>query len=265
VDRLESAFTLTRAQLQALVARVTSAAGAAEAAIFQAQLLMLDDRLLLGRICAAIRGGCDEETAVENAIESLAGEFDRLTDPRLKERAADLRDVGRRIVSNLQGGQSPDLTESGIPFVRSIGPSEIASLDCSGTPGVVVETGTAACHAAILARAMGIAAVMGVEGAHSAATPGETVIVDGSRGEVVLGPDERLLESYRRHAARTSETRRTLTVLKDAPAVTLDGFRVELAANLAGPQGLEAALAAGAESIGLLRTELLFADRSAMP
>jgi phosphoenolpyruvate-protein phosphotransferase (PTS system enzyme I) len=264
-EQLESAIRRARAQLQSLVERITAAAGPEEAAIFRAHLLMLDDPLLLNSVQAGIRGGHDAGSAVESAIESLAREFDRLTDPRLKERAADLRDVGRRILANLRGEQSVDLPESGVLFSRSISPSEIGLLNCDANPGVVAETGTASCHAAILARALGIAAIMGVEGALSAATPGETVIADGSQGEVILGPDESVVEEYRRRAARASENYQRLAALRDAPAVTLDGFRVELAANMSGSDGVEAAFAAGAESIGLLRTELLFVDRDAMP
>ncbi len=240
------AVARTRRQLEELARGVA-------AEIVQVQIVMLDDPLLTDAIERGLGEGLPAEETVGLAVSALAGQFAKLGDARLRERAVDVADLGRRLIRNLTGGADETPAGAGILFADSVTPSEVSQLDPAMVPGLVTERGGSTGHAAILARSLRIAAVMGVEGALERVKEGDWVIVDGTRGEVTIGaaPTE--------PAAEVSG--RALSPDAFLPAVTRDGFRVELAANIAGPQDVAAALAAGADSIGVVRTEFLFLNR----
>jgi phosphoenolpyruvate-protein phosphotransferase len=263
--RFAAALAESRRQLTEIAQAVRRQAGEREARIFAAHLAMLDDPLLAGAIRAYIeRDGLAAGQAVERAVAELAARFLALPDALLRARADDIRDLGARLLRNLRGqadaAHAAGRAAGAVLCAEDTTPSEIASLDTEQELGVVTERGAVNSHAAILARALGIPLVIGVSGALSRLRAGALVIVDGANGEVLVEPDQ---ETLTRYAGRRRT--RTAAAGDDSPAVTLDGFRVELAANIGSVKEAAAALAAGAEAVGVLRTEFLFLDRTAPP
>lgn len=248
----------TRRAVQAVAAdlraRGTLAGGEAHA-VLEAQALMAEDPELLADAERRISVGSSAERAVYDALAAYrallagAGEY-------LAGRVADLDDVRNRIVARLLGLPTPGVPDSDEPYVliaRDLAPADTALLDTSLVLGFLTEEGGPTSHSAILARALGVPAVVAVAGAGEIA-PGTTVAVDGSTGEVVVEPDagrrERLAEAAARRREAVSRAR--------GPGATSDGHRVPLLANIGGPADVPAAVAAGAEGVGLFRTELLF-------
>jgi phosphotransferase system enzyme I (PtsI) len=266
--RLASAVESTRGQLRDLAESIAARAGVAEANIFRAHLALLDDPLLIGEITRHIeRESMSAAQAVSRAASNIAERFDALEDAYLRERAADVRDLGQRLLQNLSAssGLQAGTPEAGILVSRNLTPSETALLDPQRILAVVTEEGSAAGHAAILARALNLVAVFGAKGILSEAADGDWLVVDGSSGELLLRPDADTLESYRRQMEAERLDHERLAAQRDLPAVTLDGFRIALAANIAGPSEAGQALAVGAEGIGVFRTEYLFVNRAAPP
>jgi phosphotransferase system enzyme I (PtsI) len=265
-SRLDIALELSRSQLRGIVESVRCRAGEKHSAIFRVHLQMLDDPLLLGAFRAAIEGEtCRAERAVQQATDTLADQFKTLGDPVLQERAADVRDIGRRILRNLSPRAEGRACEAGILVAPEVTPSDLGLLDPSEVAAIVTGHGGAAGHAAILARALGITAVMSVPDVLERVCEGDILIVDGRRGEVVVNPDPDTIEGYRLCGSPDAGVREWAARLRELPAITLDGHRVELAANMGGIAEVPAALAAGAESVGVLRTEFLFLGRCNMP
>src|SRR5271157_3278665 len=263
---LQAAVEKTAAQLREVISRVASRTSQKEAGILKTQLLALDDPLFMDSVKARILDdGCTAEEAVDRAVHALIERFKALADPRLQERAADVRDVGQRLIRNLAGAPGCSRPEAGILFAANLAPSEVSLLEPAEVAAIVTEEGSATGHAAILARALNICAVMGLKDVLARVSEGDTAIVDGASGEVVLDPGESTIERYRLRHGREGAAAERLAAQKELPAITLDGFRVELAANIAGPLGVPAALSAGAESVGLVRTEFLFLGRDTMP
>jgi len=263
--RFAAALADSKRQVTEIAQAVRRQAGEREAQIFAAHLAMLEDPLLAGAIRAYIeREGLAAGQAVERAVAELAARFLALPDALLRSRADDIRDLGARLLRNLRGradaAHAAGHGAGAILCAQDTTPSEIASLDREQELGVVTERGAVNSHAAILARALGIPLVIGVQDACHRLRAGEMVIVDGASGEVLVEPDQETL-------ARYAGWRQTCTAAAgdDSPAVTLDGFRVELAANIGSVKEAAAALAAGAEAVGVLRTEFLFLDRTAPP
>ena len=263
---LPAAAEKTAAELRQIMSRVACRTSQEEAGIFRTQLLVLDDPLFMDSVRALILDDCcTAEDAVDRTVLALAEKFKALDDPRFRERAADVRDVGQRLIRNLAGAPDSSQPGAGILFAANLAPSEVSLLEPAQVAAIVTEEGSAAGHAAILARALNICAVMGLKDALARVCDGDPVLVDGTSGEVVLHPAESTIERYRQRRRRQQAALERLAPQKDLPAITLDGFRVELAANIAGPQGVPAALAAGAESVGVVRTEFLFLGRDTMP
>ncbi len=266
--RLASAVESTRGQLRDLAETVAARAGVAEANIFKAHLALLDDPLLIGEITRHIEREClSAPQAVSRATSSIAERFDALEDAYLRERAVDVRDLGQRLLQNLSAssGLEAGTPRAGILVSRNLTPSETVLLDPQRILAVVTEEGGGTGHAAILARALNFVAVFGAKSILSEAADGDWLIVNGSSGELLLRPDADTLDSYRRRVEAERLAYERLAALRDLPAVTLDGFRIALAANVAKPSEAGQSLAAGAEGIGVFRTEYLFVNRAAPP
>jgi len=269
VARLEAAVERAAAALGRLAAEVAAAGHPEEAAIFEAQAEMARDPALLALARSRIEGGEDAVAAILGAAESFAAQLRALGDELLAARAADLADVGRRIALEVLGRAetAPTLAEPAIVIAEDLAPSVTASLPRDRILGLALEAGSATAHAAILARAYGIPAVVGVAGLLAAVTaesPRE-VALDGETGEVVLDPDP---EAARRYAARRAVVEAAeRTALEEArlPAVTRDGVEVTLLANIGTPDESARAVALGAQGVGLFRTEFLFIERAEPP
>ena len=260
--RLEEALIATRRQLHDIQRRVEDALGSESAGIFEAHLQVVDDPSFVDEIFRDLR---DKRKNVEkilfDAAERYARTLRQMEDDYLRERATDIRDVTRRILRNLAGGGVDWLAGLDSPRVlvaRDLAPSEMVAFDRRKILGVVTELGSPTSHAAIMARAMDLPAIVGLHAVCEKARDGDRVILDGVRGVLVLRPSPAREEDYGRIARGRIVIQKRLATLKDEPAVTRDGHAVALSANIEMPADVEAAWARGARGIGLFRSENLF-------
>lgn len=263
--RLTDAIEGARTQLIEIQKKVRSRIGEEGANILKAQFLILNDPMLMTPVKQHIeQDRLSAEEAVDRVVRELAEKLAAVKDSYLRARAADIQDVGRRLVNNLTHHPYAEAC-TGIVVAANLTPSEASLLDPEKVMGIATEEGGATSHAAILVRALNIAAVMGVKGMLGEVRDGDCIVVDGGRGEVLVRPDPATLDSYRHRQAMRRDAQARLSSMKDLPAMTLDGFRMDVAANIGGPREVGEALSAGAESVGLFRTEFLFLHRDAPP
>ena len=267
-QRLDAAIAAARQEIEALQSQATRQVGAAEAAIFQAHLLFLQDPALAGVARQRIAGErINAEAAWQEAVESIAGDYRALDDEYLRGRAADVQDVGQRVLRHLMALEPPslDFDEPSIVVAADLAPSDTARLDPSRVLGIGTELGGATAHSAILARALGIPAVVGLGPLIWTPAEGQTIALDGTAGRVWLQPGEtELAELRRQQDAWQAQQQEAKAAGRDA-AVTQDGRRIEVAANIGGLHDAEVALEYGAEGVGLFRTEFLFLERADAP
>ena len=263
LSALERARIRSREQLHQIRRKIAELKGADLAAIFDAQILMLDDPMLVGRAATIL---CEErvnaEWAVHRALDEIAVVFDDVEDPYLHERKGDLHDVAGRLRMNLRDGKGTardllqDLDTPCVLIADELTPSVVAQLDWTRIRGFATDAGSRTYHTAILARSLGVPAVVGLHDASRRVPPGASVIVDGESGEVVIDPTP---------AATVDAEARSRAFMQRAPSVresegpleTPDGVRIVLQANIERPEDVAAALAAGAEGIGLFRSEFM--------
>jgi phosphocarrier protein FPr len=267
-SRLERACAAARSDVERARADVAEAAGEQEAAIFDAHLLLLEDEALLE---AARRAIFDERQNAAKAwyesSERAAEEWGALDDAYLRERAADVREVAARVVDQLEGRGGPVLAMEGpgIVVAAELTPGQAAGLDRGLVRGIATAHGTGTSHAAILARGLGIPAVVGLGESLLAVPPGTLLLLDGDAGTVEVDPLEAVVtaaEGRREAAAARAEDRRARAA---APVATRDGRRIEVAANVGVAADAVEAVALGADGVGLLRTEFLFLGRERLP
>ena len=267
--RLDRAREASAAQLRAIRGRVSLRAGSDLASLFEAQLLMLDDDLLIPRARRIVEADCvNAEWALDRAFDEFCAVFAEVGDEYLRERRGDVADVVGRLRRNLlpasAGGVRAlaDLAAPAVLVADELAPSVAAQLDPSLILGLALETGSRTHHSAILARSLGIPAVAGAAALARLIVPGTMVLVDGDAGEVVTDPPAELIE-----AARARRDRRTAGTAASAPravgpAITADGVPVAFLANIERLDEIDAARAAGAEGIGLFRSEFLLDGRA---
>ena len=265
---LEDALARVRADVEATRASVAARAGPASAAIFDAHLLILADPVLLEPARRAVfeqRGNAAQ--AWSSAAEAVAAEYRALDDEYLRARAEDVEALRRAVVARLvgAGGATASLTEPGVLVAPELTPAETAALDPTVVRGIATAYGGPTSHSAILARSLGLPAVVGVGEELLAVAEGTALLVDGDAGTIDLEPSPELVADaearMRSRAAAAAEARAVAGV----PATTRDGVRIEVAANAGSPAEVDAALANGADGIGLLRTEFLFLGRESLP
>ena len=268
--RLQTALAETRKQLTAVQERLRDEFGAKEFQIFDAHLLVLEDPALMEEVGRQIR---DEhhtpEYAFYTASEKYAEALSAVDDSYLSERAADIRDVTQRVLGNLMGQPQragvSDLTEPCIVVANDLTPSDTAQLDPAKVLGFVTEVGSRTSHTAILARSMQIPAVLGLGEAIEELKPGQTVLLDGFNGFVIISPSEQTLFEYGQLVERQSSIEESLDEIRTEPAKTLDGHTIILSANIERAGDVEAVRKSGATGVGLFRTEFLFINRSDLP
>jgi phosphoenolpyruvate-protein phosphotransferase len=263
IERLRRALASAAEQLAQLGAHVGAEIGPSEAAVFEAQALFLQDPGLVEPIEAAIRdAGEPAHHALERVFEAAACDLEVLGDPYLSARAADLRDVERRVLEILGATDHEDLSRVGggaVLLAPDLLPSDTVGLRREHVHGIVLAGGTPTAHAAILARSLELPLVVGAGPGVWDVQPGQTVIVDGAAGTVLVDPDAAERAQYRRLSGRLERERRALHADAQLAPVTRDGRRVELFANASLPAEASLALTNGADGIGLLRTEFLLA------
>ncbi|WP_217914617.1 phosphoenolpyruvate--protein phosphotransferase [Miltoncostaea marina] len=261
---LLEARAATAADLRAAGELAAERAGREAAEIIEAQLLVLDDEELVAVASRALAEGVSAAAAWDRAVRAAAAAFDALDDEYLRQRAADLREVGRRVLAHLAGAAHEEAAP-GVVVVGELGAAEAAVLDPQRVAAVASAGGGPSSHAAIIARAIGVPYVAGLGPRVLAVADGAPLLVDGDAGTVTVDPPPDVVEAHRaRHAddARRAETAREHA---HEPAVTRDGVRVEVEANIGAPGDALQAVAAGADGVGLLRTELLFLGRAEAP
>jgi phosphotransferase system enzyme I (PtsI) len=258
----------SRAALEELAARVRAAKGEKMAGVFEGYLEILMDDELEGQILALIRDfRLPALAAVRDAIERERAQFLSLEDESLRGRARDIEDLGRRLMCELAGVELAlaRIPEGAILVARDLSPSDIAELDPLRAQGIATEIGGRASHAAIMARALELPAVVGCAGLRALARDGMSMAVDGSSGEVALEPDEAAAAALSARRARHIADRKAMLELSALPAVTRDGVRVRLAVSIGTPADAQAALLWSPDAVGLFRTEFLFMSRPDLP
>ncbi|MGQ9490010.1 MAG: phosphoenolpyruvate--protein phosphotransferase [Anaerolineae bacterium] len=268
-DRLLSALEMARAQLAEIQARALAETSAEEAAIFEAHAMFLDDPALLEMVQASIaEQHINAEAAWMEGIESFAAEMAAMQDEYLRARAADIRDVGQRVLRVLMGkaeGGLGALTAPAIVVARDLTPSDTVRLDKKLVLGFCTAEGGPTSHTAILAKALGLPAVVGL-GADLLTVPaGALLLLDGVRGELVVDPDEAEQAQFAVRSGQMAQQAELELAAAHEPAVTRDGRRLEVVANIGNPADAAVALQYGAEGVGLFRTEFLYLDRQTAP
>lgn len=233
----------------------------------EAHRALLDDPALIDTALAHLRAGGSAPGAWYDAYESTAVRFSRHASPLLRERASDVRDVGLRVMAHLDGVRRtvPTLGERSIVVADDLTPSDTLSLDRERVAGLCTAAGGPTSHVAILARSMGIPAVCGVDPAALRLNDGAVAIIDGHAGVLRADPDQALLDEAAQRIEDAAAANRVIARMAHRPGGTRDGHRVEVVANVADAREAEQAMAAGAEGVGLLRSEFLFEDRAAAP
>ncbi len=239
-----------------------------EQALFEVYLRMLDDNALAGEIRAQIQEGNWAQGALRNVIQSHVREFSMMEDPYLRERATDIRDLGRRILTCLQEGDlghEEDYPDNTILVADDLSPAMLGMVPEDKLAGLVSVSGSGTSHAAILARSMGIPTIMGAVDLPYTKLEGRCVIIDGYSGRVFVDPDDDLLKAYRGIVAEEKAIAAGLESLKELPAQTTDGHIMPLWVNTGLTADVERSLDRGAEGIGLYRTEIPFMVRDFFP
>jgi len=271
VRRLRAALKDVRNQLNELRARAEDRAGVDEARIFDAQLLMLEDRDFIGGVAELIR---ENHLTAEKAFEFKTLEVRDLWaaagNPLLKERLADLTGVAIRVIQHLMHKRGASdvwetLSEPSILVARELSPGLTVQLDRDQIIGLISEEGTRTSHAAILAHSIGIPAIFGLRGAVARIPPGSKAILDGTTGTVLLNPTPAEVEEAERTDTRRRELATRLEEAVTQPSVTVDGVHIALRGNVDLPDEVTAAVVHGAEGVGLLRTEFLITGHSELP
>jgi phosphoenolpyruvate-protein phosphotransferase/dihydroxyacetone kinase phosphotransfer subunit len=266
-EALTAALEQVRTEIRATRDSVAARAGEYSAAIFDAHLLFLDDEALLGPARHAVfEDGKNAAEAWHEAAEAVAAEYRALDDEYLQARAEDLTGVARQVVAALTGATATGtLTASGIVVAADLTPGDTASLDRELAQGIATAAGSPTSHSAILARSLAIPAAVGLGEALLSVPEGTELLLDGDAGTVHVEPDAGVAGEYKQRAARKQEEARTARAAAAEPAVTRDGRRIEVVANIGSPDDVAAAIENGAEGVGLLRTEFLFLERDSMP
>ncbi len=265
--RLRDGVAAARAAIERDRETVATRAGKAEAAIFDAHLALLDDEAMLDPAQEAIGGGATAERAWHDAAQQVAERYRALDEPLLQERAADVLDVGRRVVTALTGdadGAGPE-ERIGIVIAGELTPGDAATLDPALVTGIATAHGTATAHAAILARALGLPAVVGLGDTILQIPDGTTVLIDGEAGTLQVDPPDDVQRDAAERRERADQRRATARERAHETGATRDGTRIEVFANLGAAAEAAKAVELGAEGVGLLRTEFLFLDRAELP
>lgn len=269
VLRLEEAMIKTRHQIITIQRGLSKELGQEHAEILNAHLLVLEDQSLREEIINGLKNQLlNVEVIFNDVIRRHLKAFARTEDEYLRERTADIEDVRKRVLRNLLGRRTDSLAqldEPGVVVARDLSPSETAQMHKRHVLAFVTDIGGRTSHTAIMAKSLEIPAVVGLESATRQIQKGEFVIVDGTRGEVIIAPDAETIKRYEVEQRRNQELNRQLLHLKDFPAETLDHHTVMLSANIELPDEVPSVIAHGAHGIGLFRTEFLYLNRADFP
>ena len=262
-------LALEKAKIQTLYMekRVAQTLSKEDAAIFHTHLMILEDRGFINRIIELI----EKENGAVRAIKEVVGHyieaFARMEDPYLRQRSADMEDIGRRIIDSLDGIEQgrEKLREKRIIIAAELFPSDLINLDHDNILGILTEKGDVNSHAAIMAKSLGVPAILGIEGLMKQVGLRDELVIDSNSGHVYINPDDTVKAEYKRLKSDFAVKQRELDKLRDLPAQTLDGHRVHLRANIGLAADIGPALAKGAEGVGLYRSEFPYMSRQSFP
>ena len=267
--RFEDALSETRKRIIEVQNKITEAMGTKHGEIFNAYLLILEDRMLIEEVIERVK---KEKLAVEciflQVLKQYSEVLSRIDDEYLRERAKDITDLGRRVLRNLIGQQKGTLSqleEDVIVVAYDLSPSDTALMHKERVIGFATDIGSRTSHTAIMARALEIPAVVGLKEITRITKDGDNLIIDGNEGVVIVNPDRDAILKYRRKRGRFEKVQKGLLTLKDLPSVTRDERKVTLAANIELPEDVDSVVAHGAEGVGLFRTEYIYMNRRDLP
>ncbi|AIQ58163.1 phosphoenolpyruvate--protein phosphotransferase [Paenibacillus borealis] len=269
-ERLYEGIRTSKDEIEFIKREFREVVGPEESSIFDAHLAILDDPVFMSEIRGIIeRQYKAAEVAVKEAIDHFVAMFDLLDDEYMKERAVDIKDVGNRLLKHLLGAPEVTLPSDTQPYIlvaKELSPSQLAHLNPAYVLGIVTMMGGKTSHSSIMARALGIPLVAGLE--NKILTPiqtGDMLVLDGETGAVMLHPDETTVRDFTSRRAKQLKKREQLELLATVEAFTKDGVSLRLAGNISSVKELNMALKYGAEGVGLFRTEFLYMDRNTFP
>jgi len=269
IGRFETALIQTRMQILEMQQRIAESIGAKDAAIFDAHLLVVEDRTLIDEVLRKLETDlCNVEWIFQEVATRYAETLNKIDDPYLRERALDIQDVTKRVIRNLQG-KAPKtfvpLNEPHILVTHNLTPSDTASIDRANVLGIATDLGSRTSHTAILARSLNIPAIVGLHDITARLETGQQVLLDGNDGWLILDPTPETLAQYAKVESKRARITAQLKELRETTSTTRDGRHIVLSANIELPEDVDAVKANGAEGIGLYRTEFLYLNRTTLP
>ena len=269
IKRFQEAVATSKTELEAIRDRANTELGADKAAIFEAHLLVLGDPELLGPVEEKIKSeNINAEMALKEVADMFISMFESMDNEYMKERAADIRDVTKRVLAHLLGVQIPNpsmVTEEVIVVAEDLTPSDTAQLNRTYVKAFTTDIGGRTSHSAIMARSMEIPAVVGTKEATTTIQNGDIIIVDGLSGQVHINPTPELIAEYEQKAAAYEQQKAEWAKLINEKTVSKDGHHVELVANIGTPKDIDGVIDNGGEGVGLYRTEFLYMGRDNFP
>ncbi|WP_026886646.1 phosphoenolpyruvate--protein phosphotransferase [Clostridium beijerinckii] len=267
--KMQKALDDSKTQLEAIKDKAEKEMGAEKAAVFEAHITLLDDPEFTGAMMMEIENNSlNGLKAIESVANTFVAIFESMDNEYMRERAADIKDVSKRILSNFagKGGDSFAITEENTVVVaHDLTPSDTAGLDRTKVVGFITNIGGRTSHAAIMARTLEIPAVLGLGDITTAVKTGDAVIVDGITGDVIINPSEEVLAEYKEKKAKFQAEQEELKKLIDVKTTTKSGRRIEVCGNIGKPEDVLGVLANGGDGVGLFRTEFLYMDRDSAP
>lgn len=270
IARFEEAIEKSKDELSAIRSKAAETLGEEEAQVFDAHIMVLSDPDLIDQTTSQIK---DDKVNASAAFEKVTGNFITMFEsmednPYMQERAADIKDVRKRVIAHLLGVTLPNpstINEEVIVIAEDLTPSDTAQLNKEFVKAFVTDIGGRTSHSAIMARSLEIPAVVGTGSITEKVSEGQYLVVDGSLGEVIIDPSDEEIAENEKKAAEYDKLKSEWDKLKDEPSVSKDGKHVELAANIGTPRDLDGVISNGAEGVGLYRTEFLYMDSAELP
>ncbi|MGV1093343.1 phosphoenolpyruvate--protein phosphotransferase [Clostridium perfringens] len=268
-EKLSKALAQSKEQLEAIKEKTANEIGEHETQVFEAHLMLLDDVEFTGQMEMTIENDqLNAMKAVQNVTDTFVMIFDSMDDPYMRERAADIKDVSKRIIANLAGKGGNGMENVGantVVVAHDLTPSDTAQLDRSKVIGFLTNIGGRTSHSAIMARTLEIPAVVGLGDITTSVKNGDTVIVDGIEGVAIINPDEATINEYKARLEKFKAEQEELKKLIDVKTTTKSGRRIEVCGNIGKPEDIDQVLANGGDGVGLFRTEFLYMDRDEAP
>ena len=269
IARFETALIQTRMQILQMQQRIAESIGAKDAAIFDAHLLVVEDRTLIDEVLRKLETElCNVEWIFQEVATRYAETLNRIDDPYLRERALDIQDVTKRVIRNLQGKDPKTflaLNEPHILVAHNLTPSDTANINRANVLGIATDLGSRTSHTAILARSLNIPAIVGLHDITAKLETGQHVLLDGNDGWLIVDPTPKTVAEYAEIESRRARVTAKLKELRETTSTTRDGRHIVLSANIELPQDVDAVKANGAEGVGLYRTEFLYLNRPTLP